>query len=326
VLKAIEAILTVIGGVAASLVLYYLLNRIAVFLPGKWEDRIKPYFYILPAFFLISLYLIYPAIETVVYSFANADSTAFIGTKNYSDLFQSSEFHQTLFNTLLWMLVVPAVTIIMGLAIATLADRLRARGEKFAKTVIFLTMAISAVGAGTIWNFIYASNPPGEPQVGLQNAIVTKLGHDPIAWLQQTTLHSNNFLLMVILIWGQAGFAMVLLSAAVKSVPTDTLEAGRIDGASERQIFGRIVLPQIRGTIITVFITVLIGVMKIFDIIYVMTNGDFNTNVIGVQFFNELFTNNDNGKAAAIVVILMVAIIPVVIYQVRHFRAEEATR
>ena len=147
---------------------------------------------------------------------------------------------------------------------------------------------------------------------------------DPVAWLQQSECHFNSFLLMVVLLWSQVGFSMVLLSAAVKGVPGDTLEAARIDGASERQIFFKVVVPQIKGTIITVFITVLIGVMKVFDIVYVMTNGNFNTNVLGNEFWNQLSTNFNNGAAAAIVVILMIAVIPIMFYQVRHFRAEEA--
>jgi alpha-glucoside transport system permease protein len=295
-------------------------------LPDRWESRLKPYLYILPAFAAIAVYLVYPAIQTVIYSFANADSTKWVGLKNYTSLLGSNGFRQTLFNTLLWIIVVPAVTIMLGLAIAVLADRLSPRGEKLAKTTIFLPMAISAVGAGTVWRFVYAVNPPSENQLGLQNAIVTKFGHDPVNWLQLNTLHFNSFALMVILLWAQAGFAMVLLSAAIKSVPTETLEAARIDGAGELAIFWRVIVPQIWSTVITVFITVTIGVMKIFDIVYVMTNGDFNTNVVGVQFFNELFTNFNNGYAAAIVVMLMLAIVPIMIYQVRHFRAEEAGR
>ncbi|MDQ1628467.1 MAG: alpha-glucoside transport system permease protein [Actinomycetota bacterium] len=325
-IKTINAILTVLAGVGAALVLYWVLNKLVELLPGKWEDRVKPYFYIAPAFAAIALYLIYPAIQTVVYSFANADSTAWVGLKNYSALLGSHSFRQTLFNTVLWIVVVPAATIILGLAIAVLADRLKPGSEKLAKTTIFLPMAISAVGAGTIWRFIYATNPPNEPQLGLQNAIVTGLGHDPVNWLQLNTLHFNSFELMVILLWAQVGFAMVLLSAAIKGVPTETLEAARIDGASELQIFGRVIVPQIWGTVITVFITVTIGVMKIFDIVYVMTNGNFNTNVVGVEFFNQLFTNFNNGYAAAIVVMLMLAVLPIMIYQVRHFRADEAVR
>jgi alpha-glucoside transport system permease protein len=326
VTKIVTAIITVIVGLGAALILYWLLNKLSELLPSKWEDRIKPYFYIAPALAAIGLYLVYPAYQTIVFSFANQDSTAWVGFKNYRNLLTSSDFHSTLFNTLLWILVVPALTIIFGLIVAVLADRLNPQAEKTAKTIIFLPIAISAVGAGTVWKFIYASNPPGEAQVGLQNAIVTKLGFDPVNWLQLSHFRVNSFLLMVILLWAQVGFAMVLLSAAIKGVPSDTLEAARVDGASERQTFFRVVIPQIRTTIITVFVTVTISTMKIFDIVYVMTNGDFNTNVVGNQFFNELFTNFNNGYAAAIVVLLMIAIIPLMVYQVRQFRAEEATR
>jgi alpha-glucoside transport system permease protein len=171
---------------------------------------------------------------------------------------------------------------------------------------------------------VYAARPKGQDQIGLLNAVWGVFGGDPIAWIQKSDFHLNSLLLMVVLMWSQVGFAMVLLSAAVKGVPVDTLEAARIDGAGERQIFFRVVVPQIKGTIITVFITVTIGVMKIFDIVYVMTNGGFNTNVLGNEFWNQLSTNFNNGAAAAIVVILMVAVIPIMWYQVRHFKAEEA--
>jgi alpha-glucoside transport system permease protein len=189
---------------------------------------------------------------------------------------------------------------------------------------VFLPMAISMIGAATIWNFIYEARPKGQPQIGLQNAIIGVFGADPIAWLEKNDFHLNSIFLMMVLLWAQVGFSMVLLSAAVKSVPGDTLEAARIDGADERQIFFRVVVPQIKGTIVTVFVTVVIGVMKIFDIVYVMTNGNFNTNVLGNEFYNQLNTNFNTGAASAIVVMLMVAVIPVMIYQVRHFKAEEA--
>jgi alpha-glucoside transport system permease protein len=192
--------------------------------------------------------------------------------------------------------------------------------------VIFLPMAISMVGAATIWGFVYAVRPEGQPQIGLLNAFITWLGFAPVSWLQLDTARINSFMLMVILIWMQVGFAMVLLSAAVKSVPDDTLEAARIDGANERQVFFRVIVPQIWPTMITVFITMVILVMKVFDIIYVMTGGNFRTDVIALQFFNELFSAGNAGRAAAIVVMLMIAVIPILLYQVRHFRAQEAAR
>ncbi len=325
-IKVLNALISIIAGVGGALVLYYLLNKFAEWLPGRWEDRVKPYVYLLPALAGIGLFLIYPAIQTIVYSFANRDSTAWVGLDNYTDLLTSPPFLQTLLNTLLWITIVPAVTVLLGLGIAVLADRLKPRSEKLTKTIIFLPMAISMVGAATIWRFVYDARPPGQPQIGLQNAIITALNFDPVVWLQQENLHLNSFWLMIILIWAQVGFSMVLLSAAVKGVPTETLEAARIDGANERQAFFRVVVPQIWPTVITVFITVLIGVMKVFDIVYVMTNGNFNTNVIGLEFYNQLFTNGNAGYAAAIVVMLMLAVLPVMIYQVRQFRAQEVGR
>jgi alpha-glucoside transport system permease protein len=326
VIKVLNALIAVVGGVAGAIVLYYLLNKLAELLPGRWEDRVKPYLYLLPALAAIGLYLIYPTIQTFVFSFANAQGTAFVGFDNYTSLLGSKNFQNTLFNTLLWILVAPAATIAIGLVIATLADRLRPTGEKIAKTLIFLPLAIGAVSAGAIWTFVYSTNPPTQKQIGLLNGIWTGLGGDPVNWLQISTFRLNSFMLMVILLRIQAGFAMVLLSAAIKGVPTETLEAARLDGAGEGAVFFRIVIPQIRTTLITVFITVLIGVLKTFDIVYVMTNGNFNTNVIAVDFFNQLFTNNNYGFAAAIVVMLLIVMIPVLVFQVRQFRAEEAAR
>ena len=325
-IRLINALLAIVGGVGAALLLYWILNKLVETLPGKWEERLKPWVFIGPAVAAIGLFLVYPAIRTFILSFANAQSTAWVGLENYTDLLSSEAFRQTLYNTLLWIAVVPAVTVALGLGVAVLADRLGPRSEKLSKSIIFLPMAISGVGQATIWRFIYEARPEGEPQIGLQNAVWTALGFDPVAWLQVDTLHFNSFLLMIILIWAQVGFSMVLLSAAVKGVPVDTLEAARIDGANERQIFFRVIIPQIWSTVITVFITVLISVMKIFDVVYVMTNGNFNTDVIAVNFFNELFRNGNNGRASAIVVMLMIAVLPVIIYQVRHFRAEEAAR
>jgi alpha-glucoside transport system permease protein len=325
-IRLINALLAIIGGVGAALLLYWVLNKLAEMLPQKWEERVKPWVFVGPAVAAIGFFLVYPAIRTFILSFANAQSTAWVGTENYTDLLSSEAFRQTLYNTLLWIAVVPAATVAIGLGVAVLADRLGPRSEKLSKSIIFLPMAISGVGQATIWRFIYEARPEGEPQIGLQNAVWTALGFDPVAWLQVSTLHFNSFLLMIILIWAQVGFSMVLLSAAVKGVPVDTLEAARIDGANERQIFFRVIIPQIWATVITVFITVLISVMKIFDVVYVMTNGNFNTDVIAVRFFNELFRNGNNGRASAIVVMLMIAVLPVIVYQVRHFRAEEAAR
>jgi alpha-glucoside transport system permease protein len=322
--KVLATVIYVIAGIGAALLLYWILNKIAELLPGRWEDRVKPYFYILPAFAAITIYLIYPAILTFINSFKDNLSRQWVGTRNYTDLFHDPSFRQTLFNTLLWIIIVPAVTVVIGLMVAVLTDRLSARGEKLTKTVIFLPMAISLIGAATIWRFVYDAEPKGQPQIGILNAFIGIFNWGPVAWLQNSTFHLNSLMLMIILMWAQVGFSMVLLSAAVKGVPVDTLEAARIDGADERQIFFKVVIPQIKGTIITVFITVTIGVMKIFDIVYVNTNGNFNTNVLGNEFYNQISTFVNYGAASAIVVILMIAVIPIMWYQVKHFQAEEA--
>ena len=323
--KILQVPIGLIGGVGGAMLLFYFLNMLVESLPGDWSRRIMPYAFLLPAFGLIGLLLIYPTIQTIVYSFANSDSTALVGLQNFKDVFSDPDMQTTLVNNLLWLAIVPALTVLLGLAVAQLSDKLSPRWEKVSKSIIFLPMAISFVGAATIWRFVYAS-PDGDNQIGLLNAIVTKLGFDDVAWLRFTDYNVNDMLLMVILIWLQTGFAMVLLSAAIKSVPEETLEAARIDGASEWQIFWQVVVPQIMGTVITVFITVLILVLKVFDVVYVTTGGLYDTNVIGLRFFQEIFLNGENGLASAIVVILMIAILPVLVYQVRHFRAEESGR
>ncbi len=321
--KLFVTLVTVVVGVGAALALYFVLNALAAVLPGRWGDRLRPYLYLLPAVAVVAIYLIYPTLQTILYSFANADSTKFVGLKNYTSLLGSASFHQTLLNTLIWIVVGPLITIILGLLVATLADKLQPRGEKLAKTLIFMPMAIGAVGAATIWRFVYAA----DPKIGLQNAVWHGvLGFNPVAWLIVQTAHMNTMWLIVIFLWGQIGFSMVLLSAAIKGVPIDTLEAARIDGANEFQTFFRITVPQIKVSIITVFITVLITTLKIFDIIYVTTNGNFNTDVIGLEFFNQQNVFQNQGYAAAIVVILLIAIAPVMYYQVRQFRAQEAAR
>jgi len=323
--KALVALVTVAAGIGAALLLYFVLNLIAERLPDRWEGRIKPYLFIFPAFLAIAVYLVYPMILTFINSFKDDFSRNWVGIANYRALFESSAFVKgTLFNTLLWILIVPAACVLLGLMVATLADRLGPRGEKTAKTIVFLPMAVALVGSAVIWHFIYDYEPAGSTQIGLLNGILSLFHKSPVTWLETNTLHLNSLLLMVILIWGQVGFSMVLLSAAVKGVPVDTIEAARIDGASERQIFGRIVVPQIRGTIITVFVTVTIGVLKVFDVVYVTTDGNFNTDVLGNQFWTQISTYFNYGAASAIVVIMLAALIPIMWYQVRHFRAEDA--
>jgi alpha-glucoside transport system permease protein len=328
----LQGLIAVLAGVFGAAVLFYFLNMLVEGLPKRLSQGVIPYAFLLPALLLIGVMLIYPTVQTINYSFANADSDAYVGLQNYIDVFGDPDFRESIINNLLWLLIVPALTVAFGVVVAVLADKLTPTGEKVSKSFIFVPMAISFVGAAAIWSFVYAYNPPGDNQTGLLNAVWTNVGDlfgaalQPIAWLSVSTASLNDLLLMVIVVWLQVGFAMILLSSAIKGVPEETIEAARIDGANEFQIFRQVVIPQIRGTMITVYITVLIIVLKIFDIIYVTTNGRDGTNVIANLFFQEIFRTGDNGVASAIVVILLIAVTPVLIYQVRHFRREEAER
>lgn len=325
--KIVQALLAMVLGIGGAVLFFYCMNVFVEGLPGRLGQFVMPYAWILPGYFTVGLLLLYPTIQTVNYSFANEKSTAYVSPiyKNFADVLSSQEFLRTIGNNLLWLLIVPATTVVIGLLVAVLADRLSPKGENVSKAMMFMPMAISFVGASTIWGFIY-DYQSGDTQIGLLNAIVKAMGGQPQSWITIDKFALNSMLLMVIVVWLQVGYAMVLLSTAIKNVPEDTLEAARIDGASELKIFFQIIVPQMRGTIITVFVTVFIMVMKIFDIVYVMTNGNYKTNVIANLFFQELFVQQNAGKASAIVVILLVAVIPVLIYQVRHFKREEAER
>ena len=325
--KLLMGALGLIAGVGGAAILFWFINVAIEALPRKLEHGLIPYAFLLPGFSLIALMLFYPTIQTIHYSFANRDSTGYVGLQNYRDLFASGAFWSAVVNNLLWIAIVPAVTVALGVVVAVLADKLSASSEKWAKSFIFLPMAISFVAASAIWlTTVYAYQAPGRPQTGALNAIVQQFGGTAQNWLAVDTARLNSILLMVILIWLQTGFAMVLLSSAIKGVPEDTIEAARIDGATELQIFWKVVIPQIKSTIITVFITVLILVMKVFDIVYVLTNGRDNTDVIANQFFNQLFARGEAGLASAVVVVLLLAVIPILIYQVRQFREQEAMR
>jgi len=324
--KILIGLLALVVGVGGAYFLFYFLNMFVEGLPGRLSRGLMPYAFLAPGYAFIALMLFYPAIQTINYSFANADATEYVGLDNYRTVLTSSSFHEAIFNNILWLIVVPAATVCFGIVVAVLADKLSTNGAKVSKSVIFLPMAISFVGASTIWLLVYQYDPPNEDPTGLLNAIWRLFGGEPQTWLQNSTLRLNSFLMMVILIWLQVGFAMILLSSAIKGVPEDTIEAARIDGATELQIFFRVVIPQIKGTIITVFITVVILVLKVFDIVYVLTDGRDKTQVIANEFFAKLFRDSQSGQASAIVVILLIAVTPVLIYQVRHFRNEELSR
>jgi alpha-glucoside transport system permease protein len=324
--KILIGLVALVVGVGGAFFFFFFLNMLVEGLPGRLSRGVMPYAFLAPGYGLIALMLLYPAIQTINYSFANADATEYVGLENYRTVLGSEDFQSAILNNILWLIIVPALTVFFGVIVAVLADKLPTNGEKATKSIIFLPMAISFVGASTIWLLVYQFDPASEDATGLLNAVWRGLGGDPQSWLQHSGVRLNSILMMVILIWLQVGFAMILLSSAIKGVPEDTIEAARIDGASELQIFFRVVIPQIKGTIITVFITVVILVLKVFDIVYVLTNGRDKTQVIANLFFKKLFQDSQSGQASAIVVILLLAVTPVLIYQVRHFRKEELGR
>jgi alpha-glucoside transport system permease protein len=324
-IRIINGLLAIVAGVGGIVVLFWLLNAAVERLPPRWEHRLKPYVFVGPAIAVLALFLVFPAIRTIYVSFLDARSENFVGLANYQQLATDPDIRSAIFNNILWIIFVPTIAVAVGLVVAVLADRLSPTWEKISKSIIFLPMAISFVGASTIWLFIYTWRPAGRDQIGLLNAIWTAFGGEPQTWLQVDTARLNSFLLMVILIWLQAGFAMVLLSAAIKNVPEDTIEAARIDGATELQIFWRVTIPQIRTTIIVVLTTIVILVLKVFDVVFVMTGGLFETDLVAVRFIREMFSFRQFGRAAAIVVVLIIATIPIMIFNIRQFRQQEAT-
>ena len=241
-----------------------------------------------------------------------------LGLQNYRFVFTSPDMRIAFRNNFLWLLLGTGGSVILGLIVATLVDRVR--WEPLAKSLIFLPQAISFVGASVIWRFVYAWQPPAREQIGLLNAIVTSLGGEPVPWLIEPPI--NTYALIVIMIWLQAGFAMVILSAALKAVDHDLVEAARIDGANEWQIFFRIILPLIRGAILTVTTAIFIAVLKVFDIVYVMTSGKFDTEVVANRMFVEMFTFRNFGRASALAVLLLVGVLPLMVLNIRNLRRQ----
>jgi len=285
------------------------------------RSRIRPWLFLAPALIFLLVYLVYPVFETFRLSLYDRLGQDFVGPDNYTWAIHDATFWQAALNNLGWLVIVPALSTIFGLLIAVLADRVWWGG--LGKTLVFTPMAISFVGAAVIWRFVYAYRGPDMPQIGILNAFVTWLGYPPQPWMQLT--YVNSLLLMVILIWIQTGFAMVILSAALRGIPGETIEAARIDGASEVQIFFTIMIPQIAGTILVVWTTITIIVLKVFDIVYAMTNGENDTQVLANLMYRWTFISGDTGRGSAIAIVLMLAVLPVMIWNIRRFRAAEGT-
>jgi len=286
----------------------------------KLQSTIRPWLFLLPALLLLTVYLIYPVFQTLWLSFHDKAGDGFVGLDNYRWAMIDTGFRTSIFNNFLWLLVVPAACTFLGVAIAVLTDRIL--WGPVAKSFIFLPMAISFVGASVIWKFVYDYRGEGQEQIGILNAIVAWFGGAPQVWISMPFW--NNFFLMVILIWIQTGFATVILGAALRGVPEDTLEAALIDGAGPFKIFWRIMVPQIMPTIIVVWTTITVLVLKVFDIVLTMTNGQWNTQVLANLMFDWMFRGGgDFGRGAAIAIIIMVAVLPIMIWNIRQANAEQ---
>lgn len=315
----------IVVGVGGVFFLYWAMNRTVDYLPERFREGVRPYVFVGPALVVLAVFLVYPVINTILISFGDQDGEGFVGLDNYEFVFTDDSMLRAIRNTVGWIVIVPLVAVSVGLVFATLADRLR-RGEAVAKSLIFLPMAISFVGAAVTWRLVYSFRPEGfGSNIGLFNGIKQGLGMSPTAWLQETPW--NNLLLMVIMIWMQTGFAMVVLSAAIKAIPNDIIEAARIDGASELQVFRRIIVPSIAPTIAVVTTYMVINAMKVFDIVFVIGGAETNqTEVIAERMIQWFFLSNHDGRGAAIAAVLFVAVIPIMIWNVRRFREQEAVR
>ena len=319
--KWVIAVVAIIWGVGGVALLYLVSNWFVERLGDTWRGRLLPFVFVGPAIAILIWYLTLPTVRTFYASLFGPDGNVFVGLKNYLAIFSFEPNNPMMVafrNNIMWILFGATGAVVLGLLVAVLADR--SRFERFAKALIFMPMAISMVGGAIIWNMMYAVNP----NIGMVNAIYTSItGNPPVAWTAANQPW-NNLFLIVIMIWLQAGYAMVLFSAAIKGIPSEMLEAARVDGANEFQVFFGIMIPYIMGTIITVATTVIIFTLKIFDVVWVMTGGQFNTQVIATQFYREYFTNQNAGYGSAIAIVLLIAVVPVMIYNLRQFRNQEA--
>ena len=328
--KALIAVVALLVGIGGVWGLFYAGNGVVDSLPRRLRDALRPWLFVGPALLILCIYIVFPAVRTIWISFFDRTSRVFVGLSNYVFIITDPDMLLVLRNTLLWVLLVPLCSVVLGLLIAVLADRLGRMVERIIKALIFLPMAISFVGASVIWRFVYYFQPAGYDQIGLLNAIVTALGGEPQAWLTQIPWNAigmpwmNNLFLIVIMIWLQTGFAMVILSAAVKGVPRDILEAASIDGAGEIRVFFRITLPSIRATVLTVSTTILFLVLKVFDVVFVMTSGNFDTDVVASRMYAEAFRFFEFGRGSSLAVLLFIIVIPFMIRTVRRMRAESA--
>ena len=286
----------------------------------SYENTIRVIIFIGPAFLVLFIFILYPVFETVRLGFYDKFGREFVGWDNYIWAFKDPNFRRSILNNLGWLLIVPTVSTFFGLVIANLTDRIW--WGSIAKSIIFMPMAISFVGAGVIWKFIYDYRGPGDQQIGLLNAITVYLGFEPQAWL--TIPIWNNLFLMAIMIWIQTGLALVIFSAALRGIPKETLEAARMDGASEFRIFWSIIIPFLEQTILVIWTIITILVLKVFDIIYAMTNGEWQTEVLANLMYDWMFRGGgDSGRGSVLAFCIMIGVVPILAWNLYRHRQEQ---
>ncbi|MDA3811603.1 MAG: sugar ABC transporter permease [Spirochaetaceae bacterium] len=322
--KVLMTIFAVIWGLGSVSLLYYVLNTVAQTMPHKIRSVAVAFVFAGPAVLLLFWALVLPTLRTFRLSFLDATGTKFVFLENYKFAFTDPIMLESFRNNLLWMFFGTFFCVSLGLIISVLADR--NKYEKLIKSLIFMPMAISFVGAGVIWKFIYAYKGEGLniSEIGLLNALVTLFGGEAQTWL--LVPFWNNFFLIIIMVWLQTGYAMVIISSGIKAIPEQINEAARVDGANAMMIFFRITIPHIMPTIITVVTTILIFSLKLFDIVRVMTGGNFGTNVIANEFYVRQFTYGNSGQASSIAIILLIVIIPVLAYNLKEFRGRKVLK
>jgi alpha-glucoside transport system permease protein len=318
-----------LGQMVAAILVFFAVLLIIFFAAaratGRFQRPLAIVIFLTPAVLLMSVGLVIPAIRTVIYSFQSDDSSSFVGFTNYTWVFTNPDERQVLLNTVLWIVIAPLLATGLGLVMALMADRMSARAENVTKSLIFMPMAISFVGASIIWKFVYEARDPNVPQVGLLSEVVMKLGwHNPPNWILWQPW--NNLLLMIIMIWVETGFAMVVLSAAIKAIPGDVIEAAQIDGATGFKLFRLVTVPLIRGTLVVVLTTIMITVLKVFDIVLTMTGGNFGTSVLSNEMWQQYFVQFSQGHGTALATILFVGVIPLIVYNVVQLRKERTVR
>ncbi len=322
--RIIFAVIAVIG-VPLLLVAYiWGTEQVLRVLPERVKPRVRPWLWMLPALALLGLFLVYPMVGTIIGSLQDRAGKEFVGLENYAWFFGSDDALSALKNNVLWLIFLTLFTVGFGLIVATLVDRVRY--ETFAKSVVFLPLAISMVAASVIWLYMYQYKPPGAVQTGTLNAAVGVFGAGPIAWLQVEDFSVNTFMLILVMTWMWTGFGMVIISAALKGINPELLEAARVDGANEWQVFRGIIFPLLVPTIVVVATTMIITALKAFDIVYTMTGGQLQTDVIANLMYKEMFKFNQFGRASAVAVVLLLAIVPIMFFNIGRFRAQEAVR